>query len=61
MTLLEKIGLICGISIILFPIVVFATAMVMDAIFEYFDDKWVNEGEKERSVKSNENIQRQVR
>lgn len=41
MTLLEKIGLICGITIILFPTVVFTTTMTMDAIYSYFDDKWV--------------------
>lgn len=46
MTLLEKIGLVCGVTIILIPVVVFATAMIMDAIYSYFDDKWVNEGEK---------------
>ena len=41
MTLVEKIGLICGVSAIFFPFVVFATAMIMDAIYSYFDDKWV--------------------
>jgi len=41
MTLLEKIFLVCGVSIILFPIVVVTVVMIMDAIFEYFDDKWV--------------------
>lgn len=45
MSLLEKIGLICGVGIIFFPFVVFAVAMIMDAIYEYFDDKWVEEGE----------------
>lgn len=46
MTLLEKIGLVCGVTIILIPVVVFATAMVMDAIHSYLGDRWVNEGEK---------------
>lgn len=45
MTLVENIGLICGVTIILIPVVVFATAMTMDAIYSYFDDKWVNEEE----------------
>lgn len=48
MTLLEKIGLVCGLTIILISVVVFATAMIMDAIYSYFDDRWVNEGEKEK-------------
>ncbi len=45
MSLLEKIFLVGGVSAILSPIAVFATAMIMDAIYSYFDDKWVNEGE----------------
>jgi len=40
-SLLEKIFLVCGVSIIFFPIVVFVVVTIMDAIYEYFDDKWV--------------------
>ncbi len=41
MSLLEKIFLVCGVSLILFPFGVFAVAMIMDAIYSYFDDRWV--------------------
>jgi len=51
MTIIDKILLVGGVSVILFPFVVFATAMVMDAIYSYFDDRWVEEGEKERRVR----------
>ncbi len=51
MTIIDKILLVGGVSAILSPFVVFATAMIMDAIYSYFDDKWVNEGEKERRQK----------
>ncbi len=39
MSLLEKISLVGGVSIILFPFAVFATAMAMDAVYSYLDDK----------------------
>ncbi len=41
MTLLEKVSLICAVSVILFPIVVVNIFFIMDAIYSYFEDKWV--------------------
>ena len=46
MTIIEKIFLISAIGVIFFPFVVFATAMIMDAIYSYFDDKWVEENQR---------------
>lgn len=41
MTLLEKLFVIIGTSVILFPVAVVVVVNIMDVAYSYFDDRWV--------------------